>query len=402
MADFNRMLYNCEKSSTISNRLVDEFLLPLCAREEGLDKKFAGMLANYPKVILKMPENWPLWLTSQYVVFQIFRKDGLAPKYLNHFQVRRRSAKELDYLKFQIEHPWRFVFCSIEQNPKDCFFEMKDILTGENFLLYSPGIAETEKQQGAMSLYFILIGFNGECWQTYGINAYFKGIQPFDILYFAKQFKPDLVLMNEIPVLIDEDPLPFMMLWVGAELPLSFHKEDMVVIVGSDFKQEEFDAKKFSQDFIVKQKSYVYMFSLKRWHGFPHFCKCFYDIEKKILSLNAMTNRGYAKLVNVLNQAGYDFSKEPDVRVSMAMVSIIKQVLGREVEPNPYEKLFAEKPSPDNNEELARINGFLKILMDALNSGVDYDLRELASLSGIELEMAKEIAEQVGRKFKLQ
>lgn len=66
MPDFNRMRYNCEKFSAVSKRLVDDFLLHLCAAEEGLDKKFAGILADYRNIIQKMPENWPLWLTSQY------------------------------------------------------------------------------------------------------------------------------------------------------------------------------------------------------------------------------------------------------------------------------------------------------------------------------------------------
>jgi hypothetical protein len=401
MPDFNRIRYNCEKSNTISRRMVDEFLIPLCGHEEGLDKKLAGMLTDYRNVIQKMPENWPLWLASQYIAFQLFRKEGLAPKYLNHFQVRRRSDKELDYLKFQIKYPWRFTFCSIEQNPKDNFFEMKDVLTGEDFLLYSPGIAETEKQQGLMSLYFLLIGFNGECWQTYSTLAYFKGIQPFDIRFFAKQLKPDLISMDEIPMLIEEDPLPFMMLWVGAELPLTFYKQDLVVIVSSDFQQEDFNAKKFNQDFIIKQKSSVYMLSLKRWHGFPHFCNCFYDMGKKIFSLSAMTDRGYTKLVEVLNQLGYKFPQEPIIRVTPAMVSMTKEVLGREVELNPYEKLFKEEPAPGTDEGLRKVNGFLTRLMDALNSGANYDLQELAFLSGIELETAREIADQVSKKFKL-
>lgn len=400
MSDFKRMQYYCEKSSAVSQRLVDDFLLHLCATEEGFEKKFAGMLAAYLNVIQKMPENWPLWLTSQYIVFQLFRKEGLAPKYLNHFQVRRRSAKELDYLKFQIEHPWRFVFCRVEQNPKDCFFEMKDIFTGENFLLYSQGIAETEKQKGSMSLYFLLICFNGECWQTYGTLDYFKGIQPFDILCFAKQLKPDLVCMNEIPKLIEADPLPFMMLWVGAELPLTFHKNDMVVIINSDYKLEECDLKKLNKDFIMKQKPPVYMLSLKHWHGVPHYCKCFYHTEKKIFSLIAMTDRGYAKLVEVLTQSGYRFPAEPEIRMTPAMLTVVKQVLGREIELNPYERLFTEEPSPGDKEELGKINNFLKKLMDAENSGADYDLRELAFLSGIEFETAKGIVEQISKKFK--
>ena len=275
---------------------------------------------------------------------------------------------------------------------------MKDISTGENFLLYSPGIAETEKQQGSMSLYFLLIGFNGECWQTYGTLDSFKGIQPFDILYFAKQLKSDLVSMNEIPKLIDEDPLPFMMLWVGAEFPLTFHKEDAIVICNSSYKQENLDLKKFNQNFIMKQKPSVYMFSLKRWHNFPHFCKCFYHKEEKIFSLNAMTDRGYDKLVEVMNQLGFEFPTEPEIRVTPAMLSVVSEVLGREIELNPYEKLFAKESSPEAKTKLEKINVFLKRLMDAQNSGVDYDLQELAFLSGIEYETAKDLVEQISKK----
>ncbi len=344
MTDFSKIRYSCDKSSEISSRLIDEFLLQLCGEEEGLDKKFDTMLADYAHILQKMPENWSLWLKSQYIVFQLFRQNGLAAKYLNHFQMRRRSTKEQEYLQFQIEHPWRFVFCFIEETPKDCFFEMRDILTEEKFLLYSPGVAEIEKQKGPMSLYFLLIGFNGDCWQCYGTNSYFKGIQPFDILFFAEQLKPGLRSEDELAKLIAENPLPFMMLWAGAELPLTVHKENILVIISSSLEQKELEMEKFSRDFIVAQKPTVYRFALKEWDGFPHFCQCFYDEERKILSLNAMTERGYERLRKVLNQLGYKFLEEPDLRVTPAMFSLAREVLGREIEINPYEKLFTEKP----------------------------------------------------------
>jgi hypothetical protein len=294
MPDYNRIRYMCEKSSTISDTFVDNFLIYLCSKEEGFEKKFARMLEDYRDIVQKMPEGWPMWLISQYIAFQLFREGGLAGKYLDHLQVRRRSAKELDYLRFQIGHPWRFVFCRETNRPKGDFFEMKDVLTDEEFLLYSPGIAETQRETGSVSVYFLLIGFNGACWQTYGTLAYFKGIQPFDLLYFAKQLKPGLQYFDEIPKLIAKDPLPFMMLWVGGEFPLTFNKDDMVVILQSEYGKEKFDPKKYKEDFTVKQKGAVYMLSLKKWHDFPHFSKAFYHTEKKIFTLSAMTDRGYA------------------------------------------------------------------------------------------------------------
>jgi hypothetical protein len=42
--------------------------------------------------------------------------------------------------------------------------------------------------------------------------------------------------------------------------------------------------------------------------------------------------------------------------VTKAMVSIVKSVLGREVELNPYERLFSKEPSPSAKVELDKIN----------------------------------------------
>ncbi len=53
---------------------------------------------------------------------------------------------------------------------------------------------------------------------------------------------------------LKENPIPFMMLWVEVEFPVTFHKEDMVVIVSSNFREENFAVNKFSQDYIIKQK----------------------------------------------------------------------------------------------------------------------------------------------------
>src|SRR5690554_3023610 len=238
MSKWIQMRYICDKTSRISDRFVDQFLLYLCAKEEGLDKKFARKLVKYKHLIEKMPEGWALWLTSQYIAFQLFRREGLAQKkYINHPKVLKRNAKEIDYLKIQAEHPWRFVFCSVSQFLRDSFYEMTDVITGEKFLLYSPTVAHLEAQK-SVSMYFLLIGFNGECWQTYGSVSYLKGLFPFDLLYFAQQLSSDPVSWDEIPMLIEEDPLPFMMLWIGAESPLVFHKKDLIVNNFSAYRVE--------------------------------------------------------------------------------------------------------------------------------------------------------------------
>jgi len=390
----------CEKSSEILNVLVDDFLIYYCAQKEGLDKKFARKLREYRDIIQKMPDQWAQWLLSQYIAHRLFYSNGLMRKYLNHPELKQRSPEKLAYLKFQIEHPWRFSFCSIEQNPAEHFFDMKDVISGEEFLLYSPGVSQTQRKIGSVPLFFFfLIGFNGKCWQTYGPQAYFKGLQPFDLLFFAKQLVPSLNSMHQIPDLIEINPLPFMMLWAGGELPPTFHKNDQVILNSSEYYPEDFNPDNCSKDFIIEKKHPVYMLSLKRWHKFPHLSKCFYNMKKKRLILTSMTDRGYDKLVEALNRLGFKLPLEPENRVTPAMLSIIKDVLRRDVVINPYEKIFTRETSLSDQRQLAKINTFLESLMEALNSGRDYDIRELAKLSDIEHETAKQIAEQVIEKL---
>ena len=198
MPGYQRMRYICDKTSRISERFVDEFLLYLCAKEEGLDEKFARKLVKYKHLIEKMPNDWDLWLMSQNIAFQLFRRGGLAQKYNSHPKVLKRNAKEIDYLKFQAEHPWRFVFCSVSQFLRDSFFEMTDVITGEEFLLYSPAVANLEEEK-SISMYFLLIGFNGQCWQAYGSVSYFQGLFPFSLTPLPPIVWSSLMRENMLP-----------------------------------------------------------------------------------------------------------------------------------------------------------------------------------------------------------
>jgi hypothetical protein len=106
---------------------------------------------------------------------------------------------------------------------------MKDAISGETFLLYSPGIFQTNTEAGdVIKFWFLLIGFNGECWQTFGPLVYFRGIQPFDLFFFAKQIKPEILFQSEIQDVIEANPIPFAMLFSGAELPT--HRDDLARI----------------------------------------------------------------------------------------------------------------------------------------------------------------------------
>jgi hypothetical protein len=396
MIDYQKIHTLCENSSRISQSLVDEFLLYYVGENERLEEKILGQFSRFRNVIIKMPESWSRMLMSQLIAHRTFKKDGFGSKYIRHAAVQRRSQEELEYFQFQIDNPWRYSFCSIERYLLHDIYEMKDVISGEIFNLYSPGISRSNIEAGReLPLWFLLIGFNGECYQTYGPLAYFRGIQPFDLFFYAKQLRPEILFQNEVQDVIESNPIPFAMLFFGAEILVTYHKKDMVVFNKSEYHVKDLSVEKYEQDFLIEKKHPIYMLSLKRWHTFPHFAKCFYHAKKNLFITTAMTQRGYDSLIAALNKQGSDYPASPEITATPAMLHIVKQVLNVDVEMTPYEKHFVKKTSPGHQQELDKINVFLRSLTDRLNHKKDYDIAELAEKAGIDMENAERIAESL-------
>lgn len=401
MLNFAKIKTACDNSSRILKTVVDDFLLYYIGEKEGQIKRLGQLFQPFKEIISKTQEGWIRTLISQLLAFELFKKDGRASKLFNLPLIQKRNPEEVDYLKFQIEHPWRLVFCSIEEYLLHDMYEMKDVISDEKFLLHSPGISESNTEAGyELPLWFLLIGFNGECYQTYGSLAYFKGIRPFDLFYFSKLIKPDIVFQNEVQSVIDSNPVAFSMIFfAGAGIPVTYHKKEMIAFNKSEFHVENISLDTFENDFIIEKKHPIYMLSLKRWHSFPHFAKCFFHAEKNLFIITSMTVRGYDSLIVALNKQGNEFPSSPEILATPAMLSIAKRVLNIDVEMNPYEKHFAKETPPKHQEELDKINVFLKYLIDRLNKKKDYNIAELASMAGIDLENAKRIAKNVIKKF---
>ena len=176
MPDYQRMRYACNKTGEILGRVVDEFLLYLCDQEESLADEFAQKLVKYRHIVETMPEGFVSGLVAQYIAFQLFRRGGLAQKYTGHPMVLKRDAREIDFLKFQAVHPWRFVFLYVKEFLSDSFISMTDVLTGEEFCCTARRWQPWKRKK--RFFLFLLIFFNGKCWQTYGPVAYFQALFP--------------------------------------------------------------------------------------------------------------------------------------------------------------------------------------------------------------------------------
>jgi len=400
MPDYQKIKQTCESNTELARVFVDEYLLYFVGAKEGLEDKFRRQIAMYKHVVSRMNKSWSNYLMSQLIAHKLFKMNGLAAKYLTHPTIQARSEAELDYLEFQIKNPWRFSYCKIIEKPAPDFYVMQDVLSQETFLLYSQGVGSIIKEAGAEpALWFMLIGFNGECFQTYSTIEYFKGFQPFDIFFFAKKLKADLLFSTDVPALIDSNPIPFLMLWIGGEIPSTYNKEHLMVCCQSEYRLKEFNTSVLENDFTIEEKQKVVRLGLKGADEFPHFCSAYFDRKKSLLMLSSMTKHGYDMLVSAFNKSGNDYPKEPDILSTLGMIHTIKDVLRINVEVNPYEKRFIKKSSPGSDKELGKINAFLKMLIDKMNNKQPYDLDKLAKDSDIDIETARELASNLQKKI---
>ena len=392
MLSFTKLLYTCEKSSAMTRTTIDQTLLPIAMQDSAFRSIFRDrMKKEYQEFAEKMPGNWRTALGEQYVAARLFGVTAQAKNYLEHQRIQRLSARERDFLKGQLQNPWEFVFMKPVEDLGNDFFEMKDLISEETFLLYSPGISKYEAEM-QMSMYFTLRSYNGQCYQTYGPIMYFRSLQIFDVMFFASQLDSAIEDYEELGERIQEDPLPFMALTMGSEFPTTVHKSDVLIVCASQLDLPSADLAGLARAFALQEKDGVHELCLKRWSKHPHFATCYYDSVKEIFLASALTRRGYAKLRDTLIDFDITLPETPDVFVTLAGQSLVETLLGRKLVINPYEELFKEEISPERQAELDDTNRFLRLLLTAHNNDEEYDLQELAKEAGIPYETAQELS----------
>src|SRR5690606_8734342 len=200
------------------------------------------------------------------------------------------------FLEDHARYPWRFSFSIIKSAPEPDFFTLQDVFTGETFLLYSPGIRTTIGERG-VSLWFNLIGFNGQCWETYGPIVGYSGVDVDDIFFFASELNLDISCDEELVEALNRNPVPFMMLITGAAYPLTLHKKDEIIFAIGDLDVPSFDLDVLKSYFKIEYAPEVYRLTLEGWGEFPHYATGYYHEGAGQLLLTAMTDRGYSALV---------------------------------------------------------------------------------------------------------
>ncbi|MDP4129697.1 MAG: hypothetical protein Q8939_06010 [Bacteroidota bacterium] len=390
MPDFSRLLAVCNKVSSVSAVVLDKFLMYYAAAQEGLEREMDGRLARFREVTKGFKPAWVNLLKAQYIGHRIFKKDGLIHKYLHHTAVKALEPEQLNYLKQQSAHAWRYSFSEITAHPEGDFYEMEDVFSGENFLLYSPSVTAILATE-SVTLWLNLIGFNGSCWQSYGPVLSFQGFQPDDIFFFATELNPRIETEEDLMKDMEANPFPYLMLINGSRYPMILHGKDMLVQVLAEHPLETFDSSGLKKDFKVEYAKSIYRLTPKAWGEAPHFAAAYFDEDKKIMLLTSLTDQGFRRLTDELNAHGFKLPADPDIHVQPAMLTAVKSILKKDLHLNPYEKLFERKSTPGEQEMTKKLNRLLSLAIPLINAGKEPDIDALAKEAGVDMETARDV-----------
>ncbi|MEP7277208.1 MAG: hypothetical protein ABI813_01075 [Bacteroidota bacterium] len=399
MPDYNQVRELCKKSSKISTGVIDEFIIYYAAKRDKLDEEFDAKISRFKKAVKEMPSNWTGMVKAQYIGHRIFKQQGLVARYLNQAAIKDLDAEEQNFLRQMAVRPWRFSFSEIKANPANDFYEMEDVFTGETYLLYSPSLSQTLLERPVL-LWFNLVGFNGDCWQTYGPVTGFQCFDGDDIFFYATELNGSIDSESDLLKDLEDNPVPYMMLTTGSVYPLVHNKGFQLLHVVGESDCRTFDIQTLKKKFRITYAKAVFRIHDRTWSEFPHFSEAFYDEEREIILLSALTVRGYLKMVKKLNVHACNLPVEPDIRLHLPMLNVIKQLLKKEPQINPYGHLFETKSSPENEETMEKLNEFLLRALPYVNAGKEPDTDALAKETGIDPGTARDLLQQSMNRIK--
>lgn len=111
------------------------------------------------------------------------------------------------------------------------------------------------------------------------------------------------------------------------------------------------------------------------------------------MHLNALTEWGYARLVKTLGRYGFDLDELAEVCIHPALLTATQEIRQRKLELWPYEDLFEEAVSPEEQEQTDKINRFIADVTEDLNENRTPATTKLAARYDLDEETALDLVQ---------
>jgi len=393
MINFEKYKRISEENSAASREYVDDFMMYYAAGRDNVEKEMEVQFRRFRHITKQFPQSVVNQMKAQYIIHRVFRRDGLIKKYINHANVLRKGPDALKFFKAQLDNPWRFSFTEMIDMPAPHFHHHRDVFTGEEYLIYSPGMSETMNDyHESVRMWFNLLAFNGHCWQTYGPIAAYKSIEPDDVFYFGGELDDRISDDDDLLDLIARNPVPFMMLVSGGNMPVIVNNNDTLVVHAAAIDAPELDPESLRPDFSIAHSHGIVKLSLPEWDKPVHYAAAYLDTSDGELFCYSMTGRGFKALTDALAEKGVNV-EGPDIRVNISSIVTMESILSRKIRTNPYETLFDE-PVPEKDEAMMqKLNAALHLAMTDFNARKEPDYEAYAAATGLTVDEIKPIIE---------
>lgn len=390
--DYSEIKARCNEESKLVQEVIDGFLLHFMAPKAGMTKRLTQAKQQYKHIIKELPDEFFPKASAEYIVGRTMMRGGLLGQHMNHPRIQQLGDPAISFLQAQERCPWRYVFGRIVARPAEQFFLLQDEIIGEELLVFSPGMDAFCEAGHEASLYFLLLGFNGMCWQSYGLIAPFRSFDMNDVCVFGTEVFSAIEDDQTFMAAVHRDPLPFFMLMIGQESPHLMSGEHELRHCVAEQDLPHMDPSRLAPDFTVAWNRGVCRIQLDDWKAGPHFASAYWDEGNQVLHRYAMTQPGFDALTAKLIEAGVPVPPEADYSLSVSMSLTLSQILKRKLKFHDFDRLFDE---PNEGAmpaaEVDKLNAFLADLMPHINSGDAPNLASLASTHGVDLQTAEEL-----------
>lgn len=337
--DFASIEKHCKQNSILSKEILDAYLLYYAVEKENLDKIFDQQIAKYNKITSSWDKSAINFFKTQFILSQVLKKNGFLKKFMTHSEIKILPGYQKEFLSKQLLTPWRHCFSWILRNPHPNFFEMMDSFTGEEYLLYSPGMQNTLKDDQA-SLWFNFISFNGQCYQTYGVMVAVKAINNDDIWFLASALNENISTDEEIMDYVNDHPIPFFLLFDLSNLPIINARGNEIRHFYSEDVLEELPKKETKSKLKFEEKNDIVKISTSKYSDFPHFAIAYFDEKNKTLIRCALTETGFEALSKELIKWGISIDPMADISASIPFAELCQKIVRQPLDLNGYAELF--------------------------------------------------------------
>ncbi|MCK4766606.1 MAG: hypothetical protein KAW12_30720 [Candidatus Aminicenantes bacterium] len=384
---------------TVSERMsellrgLEEKVFDWADRKEKLYKVFAKELERFRESLEGMDEEWFILCSNQFAAGKIFANPVKLKKFLNlHRDSLNREEKQA--VRLFLGNPWFYSLFSVEKKIGKNVLRIYDYSQNRSFLLYSENVQQMHRS--GKKLFLCLLYDNGECCQTYGLINYFQGLSVKDIECYARFADSRYERDGDLSSAISRNPVPFMMLYLYAEVPKNLSSGELNESLHHSLKVESFSPADYAQKLKSEEKEGIILCTPKRSKDPAFFKGIYYEKKTKILHIHAMGAKRYEALVKLLADR-YDFPAEPGWRVSVSMLAVLDSLLGIEPPVSHFAKLFEKKPTPKDVEISNRLKVLIGDITHSFNTGVEFSPGELAEKHDLPMETVMQVQEQFSK-----